>query len=252
VDMMGRLKAAGIRPELVYAWADESVLLRRYTETRRRHPLAPRGRVTDGIAQEEWLTAELKEVADWVVDTSDLAPRALRQLIEQQFAPGTGAIGRPGLSVCLVSFAFPRGLPREADLVFDARFLRNPHYDPILRPRTGLDEEVGLFVEADPDYAAFFGSITSLLALVLPRFVQEGKKYSTIAVGCTGGRHRSVYLVEKIGAYLRKGGWRLDIVHRELARENAAARDGDEVPESHEGGSDEPPPFRHRRPAITL
>ena len=134
--------------------------------------------MSDGIAQEEWLTAELKEVADWVVDTSDLAPRALRQLIEQQFGPGTGAIGRPGLSVCLVSFAFPRGLPQEANLVFDARFLRNPHYDPILRPRTGLDEEVGLFVEADPDYAAFFGLIAeSLLSLVLPRFVQEGKKY---------------------------------------------------------------------------
>jgi len=218
LDAMGRLREAGLRPELVYAWAEEESLLRRYTETRRRHPLAPQGRVSDGIQVEEQLTAELREAADLVLDTSTLSPAALRRLIERHFGAGSAVEGRGGLNVSLVSFAFPAGLPREADLVFDARFLRNPHYDPILRPRTGLDAEVGAYVEADPDFPAFVAMITKLLSLLLPRFVQEGKKYSTIAIGCTGGRHRSVYLIEKLAAHLRSGNWRTDVIHRELAR----------------------------------
>lgn len=256
LDMIGRLRAGGLRPELVYAWADETALLRRYTETRRRHPLAPLGRVTDGIAAEERLTAELKEAADLVVDTSELAPVALRRLIERHFGAGSAVQGQTGLNLGLVSFAFPAGLPREADLVFDARFLRNPHYDPILRPLTGLDSEVGAYVESDPDYAAFFGMITRLLSLVLPRFVDEGKKYSTIAVGCTGGRHRSVHMVERLAAFLAEAGWRPNVTHRELARESGAAttdrpvrRDGSA--ERAEGGEVRPPPFRHRRPETT-
>ncbi len=111
--------------------------------------------------------------------------------------------------------------------MFDARFLRNPHYDPVLRPRTGLDPEVAAYVAADPDYAAFLARIRDLLALVLPRFVQEGKKYVTIAIGCTGGRHRSVHLIERLAAHLRApegGAWRLTVTHRELAREEAASR----------------------------
>jgi UPF0042 nucleotide-binding protein len=245
LDMMGRLRASGLRPELVYAWADETALLRRYTETRRRHPLAPVGRVTDGIAEEEWVTAELKEAADLVVDTSELAPLALRQLIERHFRVGTEVAGQAGLSLGLISFAFRSGLPREADLVFDARFLRNPHYDPILRPRTGLDPEVGAYVEADPDYTAFFGAITGLLSLVLPRFVEEGKKYSTIAVGCTGGRHRSVHLVERLAVFLTESGWRPNVTHRELAREVGASADRpvperDRTAERDEGGSAAP------------
>ena len=223
LDAMGRLRESGLRPELVYAWADEDSLLRRYTETRRRHPLAPRGRVTDGIRAEEQLTAELREAADLVLDTSALSAAALRGVVERHFGAGSAVEGRGGLNLSLISFAFPAGLPREADLVFDARFLRNPHYDPILRPRTGLDPEVGAYVEADPDFAAFLGTITKLLSLLLPRFVQEGKKYSTIAIGCTGGRHRSVHLVEKLAAYLRSGHWRTDVTHRELAREAAVA-----------------------------
>lgn len=219
LDMMGRLRGTGLKPELVYAWADEDVLLRRYTETRRRHPLSPRGRVSDGIHLEERLTAELREAADLMLDTSALPPAMLRGLVERHFGGGSAVGGQGGLNVSLISFAFPAGLPREADLVFDARFLRNPHYDPILRPRTGLDPEVGAYVEADPDYAAFFATITNLLTLLLPRFVQEGKKYSTIAIGCTGGRHRSVHLVEKLAAYLTGTGWRPNVTHRELARE---------------------------------
>ena len=143
----------------------------------------------------------------------------LRSRVEQHFGEGSAVEGQGALSVSLVSFGFPSGLPREADLVFDARFLRNPHYDPILRPRTGLDPEVGAYVEADPDCGAFFGAITGLLALLLPRFVKEGKKYATIAIGCTGGRHRSVHLVERLAVQLRESGWRTNVMHRELARD---------------------------------
>ena len=132
------------------------------------------------------------------------------------------------MAVTLMSFAYPKGLPREADLVFDARFLRNPHYDPILRPLTGLDPVIGAYVAADPDCARFFAGITGIIDLVLPRFVQEGKKYATITIGCTGGRHRSVYLVEKLAAHLTTqmsptnvasatgARWRVHVSHREL------------------------------------
>lgn len=223
-----------LRPELVFAWADEATLLRRYTETRRRHPLAPQGRVADGIAAEEALTARLRECADLMIDTSELPLPALRQQIERHFGTTEDAANRR-LVVTLVSFAYSHGLPREADLVFDARFLRNPHYDPILQPRTGLDPAVGAYIAADPDYQEFFSRLAGLIELLLPRFVQEGKKYTTITIGCTGGRHRSVYLVEQVAAYLASrvavdpaGGecgvdWQLNVTHRELAREGQTA-----------------------------
>lgn len=213
-----------LRPELVFAWADEAVLLRRYTETRRRHPLAPQGRVSDGIAAEQQITAPLYSAADLVIDTSDLPLAALRQLIERRYGADAAEEPQTGLSISLISFAFPAGLPREADMVLDARFLRNPHYDPQLRPRTGSDPEVAAYVAADPDFPAFFQQITGLLALVLPRFIQEGKKYATIAVGCTGGRHRSVTIVERLATYLSESGWRVSTSHRELARESTLAR----------------------------
>ncbi len=213
-------------PELVFAWADEVTLLRRYTETRRRHPLAPRGRVTEGIEIEQEITARLRETANLIIDTSDLPLASLRQLIERHFGPRGENDAR--MVVSLISFAYGKGLPREADLVFDARFLHNPHYDPILRPRTGLDPEVGKYVRGDRDYEAYLSRIIGLVDLVLPRFVHEGKKYATIAIGCTGGRHRSVYLVECLAAHLssrlaamraagQKGlDWRQTVTHREL------------------------------------
>ena len=207
-----------LRPELLFAWADETALLRRFTETRRRHPLAPDGRVSDGIAAEQAVTALLHDTADLVIDTTDLPLSALRALVEQRYRGGPAAAPRASLAVALLSFSFVAGLPREADMVFDARFLRNPHYVTGLRTRTGLDPAVGAYVEADPDFAAFFGRLIDLLGLVLPRFVEEGKKYATIAVGCTGGRHRSVHIVEKLAEGLREAGWRVTITHRELAR----------------------------------
>lgn len=224
---LARLRAnPALRVELVYAWAEEEVLLRRFTETRRRHPISPEGRVIDGIAAEQALTAPLQEAADLVVDTSHLPLAALRQLIDRRFGATDGDDGSasPGLSVTLMSFGYPTGLPREADVVMDARFLRNPHYDAALRPLTGLDPKVGTYVEADPDFGEFFTRLSGIIELLLPRFLQEGKKYATIAIGCTGGRHRSVHIVEKLAATLTQAGWRVTITHRELAREGLAAR----------------------------
>ena len=244
--MVERLRAnPALRTNLVYALAETAVLLRRFTETRRRHPMAPEGRVIDGIEQEAQLTRPLRDAADYVIDTSELPLAALRLSIGQRFG-----LQSSGLTVSLMSFAFPAGLPREADMVFDARFLRNPHYDPILRPRTGHDPEVAAYVEADPDFDAFFGAMLTILKLVLPRFVQEGKKYATIAIGCTGGRHRSVRIVERLAPLLRPetggqdGTWQVTILHRELTKlarpANAQPAPGNNTGGTHGASTAEP------------
>jgi UPF0042 nucleotide-binding protein len=203
-------------PDLVFVTADEGVLLRRYTETRRRHPLAPASApgtgVADGIAQEEALLAPLRDAADWVIDTSALPLPDLRRMIERRY--GTAGGGR--LSVAVQSFAYPRGLPREADLVLDMRFLRNPHYDPALRPMTGRDAPVAAFIEADPAWEAFWARMTALLDPLLPAYEVGGKKYLTVAFGCTGGKHRSVLAAERLAAHLARAGWPVDLSHREL------------------------------------
>lgn len=215
LEMLAVLRCdPALAPALVFAEADEAVLLRRFTESRRRHPLAPFGKVTDGITAERAAAAPLRAAADLVVDTSETSPATLRRLIGGHFGaePGAG----PGVSV--ISFAYSLGLPREADLVFDVRFLRNPHYVPALTRLSGRDPAVGAFIEADPDYAGFFSRICDLLNLLLPRYRQEGKNYVTIAVGCTGGRHRSVHVAERLSSVLAKAGWRVETTHRELTR----------------------------------
>ncbi len=212
----------GPRLELVFVWAEAAVLQRRFTETRRRHPLATGGQVRDGIVAEQALTAPLRDAADLVIDTSDMTVAELRRQVEQRF--GTGADTQAGLAVTLVSFAFPAGLPREADMVLDVRFLSNPHYVSDLKPKTGLDAAVARFVQCDPDYDRFMTLTTELLDLLLPRFVREGKKYATVAVGCTGGRHRSVHIIERLALHLVGTGWRTTVSHRELAREGLPSR----------------------------
>jgi UPF0042 nucleotide-binding protein len=203
--------------ELVFALADEEVLLRRYTETRRRHPLAPASPVREGIAAERALLAPLRAAADWLIDTSRLSLPALRRLIEERYGP-IAPTAPHELAVSLISFSYASGLPGEADLVFDARFLRNPHYVAELAPLTGLDPRVAAHIEADPHLSPYLAQIAAMLLWLLPRFLEEGKKYVTIAIGCTGGRHRSVHLVERIAALLREKGWRVTTIHRELAR----------------------------------
>ena len=192
-----------LRPELLFAVAEEAVLLRRYTATRRRHPLARGNGVSEGIAAEIALTAALRADADLVIDSSELRPPELRRLIEGRYIRNAEA-DEDSLTISLISFAFPAGLPRESDMVFDTRFLRNPFYDPILSSLTGLDRSVADYVEADPDYLPFLDRIYDLLRMLLPRFVTEGKKYVTVAVGCSGGRHRSVAVVEALAVRLEK------------------------------------------------
>jgi RNase adapter protein RapZ len=187
-------------------------LERRYSETRRRHPLAPDRPAADGIARERELIAPLRRWADHVIDTTAITSNDLRLELRNRFEVDRG--GEPVLSV--MSFGFARGLPRNADLVFDMRFLRNPHWDTVLRPMTGLDESVGLYVRADPAYAEAFSRIADLLLLLLPRYKAEGKSYVTVAFGCTGGRHRSVHVAEAISSQLRGAGFSPTVSHRDL------------------------------------
>jgi RNase adapter protein RapZ len=188
-------------------------LERRYSETRRRHPLAPDRPAADGIARERELIAPLRRWADHVIDTTASTSNDLRLDLCARFATQTG--GDPTLAV--MSFGFARGLPRNADLVFDMRFLRNPHWDEQLRPKTGLDAGVGDFIREDPAYAESVTRIEELILLLLPRYKAEGKAYVSIAFGCTGGRHRSVHVAERVAARLRAAGFSPTLAHRDLA-----------------------------------
>jgi len=217
-----RAGAAG-RVDVVFLDCDEEILRRRYTETRRRHPLATDRPVTDGIAAERTLLAPLRTAADIVLDTSHSTVRGFaRELVER-----LGAVTAGGPPVFVTSFSYRHGLPRDADLVFDVRFLRNPHYVDTLRPMTGRDASVGEYIAADPDWPGFFAELTALLDRLLPRFNQEGKSYLTIAVGCTGGRHRSVYAAERLATWLAGHGARAEVHHRELAGDGSAVNTGD-------------------------
>lgn len=213
VAALDRLEAhPGHDTRMVFVDCEDAVLVRRYTETRRRHPLAVDRPLKDGISLERRLVGPLMERAFLRLDTSTLPPGRLKSLLEEEFALQP----QPDMAVFLTSFGFRNGLPREADLVFDVRFLDNPHYDPRLRSLTGQDAAVAAFVEADPDWAAFFTRITDLLDLLLPRYAREGKSYLTIAIGCTGGRHRSVYTTERLAAWLTQRGVRAHATHRDL------------------------------------
>jgi UPF0042 nucleotide-binding protein len=199
---------------LVFLAAAPEALLRRFEATRRRHPLAPDRPVVDGIRHERELIQPLREAADLTIDTTDFAPVDLRRVLEGHFAPAAHG----GMTISIVSFAYRNGVPREADLVFDVRFLRNPHYDPVLGPRTGNDPQVASFVAADPGYAAFCTALDALLLPLLPRYRDEGKAYLTIAVGCTGGRHRSVVVAERLKGVLQRAGYPASLHHRDLAQ----------------------------------
>jgi UPF0042 nucleotide-binding protein len=187
-------------------------LERRYAETRRRHPLALDRPASDGIARERELLAPLRRWANRLIDTTDLSSNELAQQVRATF--GGDGLGEPTLSV--MSFGFARGVPRSADLVFDMRFLRNPHWDDKLRPGTGLDADVAAYVAADPAYDDAMKQIEDLLLLLLPRYRAEGKAYVTIAFGCTGGRHRSVHVTERVAKRLRDAGFSPTVTHRDL------------------------------------
>jgi len=220
--LIDRIERLSPRPDLavtlLFLDCENQVLERRFTETRRRHPLAQERPVADGIVAERRLVAPLRARADLVVDTSQFNPADLRRVLGGHFGLARG----PGMSVLVTSFSYRNGLPRAADLVFDVRFLANPHYDPALRDLDGRDSRVAAYIEADGAFADFFARLTGMLAPLLPRYAQEGKSYLTIAVGCTGGRHRSVAVAEKLAAWLAGQGLQVDRVHRELAATAAA------------------------------
>ena len=203
----------GVTPLLLFLDCDDEVLRRRFTETRRRHPLGELSAVADALTAERSMMRPLKAAADLVIDTSELSLPGLRCQLAARFGADAAA-----MSIAVVSFAYRHGLPREADLVFDVRFLRNPHYVDALRPQTGCHPAVQDYVRADPDFPGFDEGLKAFLLPLLPRYQSEGKSYLTIAFGCTGGRHRSVFLAELIGARLRQHGWSATTLQRELAR----------------------------------
>jgi len=198
-------------PKLLFLDCEDEILRRRFTETRRRHPLALDRSVTDGIAHERRVMAGLREQADLVIDTSQLTPGDLRRLIAGYFAPSR----ERQLTLSVVSFAYRGGVPREADIVFDVRFLANPHYVDELRPKHGRDPEVRAYVEADPAYPLLLERLEALLLPLLPSYQREGRSYLTIAFGCTGGRHRSIVVAEAFAARLREAGWAVVLRHRD-------------------------------------
>lgn len=192
--------------------ADDTILLKRFSETRRTHPMARDRAIADGIAAEKSLLYTLKHEAGHVVDTSDYSIHDLRRFIEG-FASG---MVQGCLNVSVMSFSYRHGLPREADLVFDVRFLRNPNWDKDLKEKTGLTTDVQNYVRADESYTTFIGNIKSMLDLLLPRYQSEGKSYLTIAFGCTGGKHRSVTVTEDISEYVTALSFRVNKHHREI------------------------------------
>lgn len=215
-DLAQHMAELRTRPDLdaklLFLDADTETLQRRYTESRRPHPLAPDRPVIDGIIDERKQVTPVSDVADVTIDTSALSPHQFKQMLAGHFSLERTV----GMRLAVMSFSFRRGLPREADLVFDARFLKNPHYVPELKPLTGRDPEVTSYIATDPDYAPFIERLQGLIGPLLPRFEAEGKSYLTIAVGCTGGRHRSVATAEALADWLRKAGRSVSLTHRDV------------------------------------
>jgi RNase adapter protein RapZ len=200
---------------ILFLEASDQDLVNRYEATRRRHPLAPGDRVVEGIRKERHILEELRGHADLVIDTSGLTPHELRDRIRESFA---NAPPEEGLQVSVISFGFKFGAPRDADLQFDVRFLPNPHWVPELRPLPGTDERVRAYVEGQSSYEPFLERVQELLDATVPGYVAEGKSYLTVAVGCTGGHHRSVVVAEALGSYFRDRGLPVVVVHRDVDR----------------------------------
>ena len=221
---LNNLNDQGVEYSILFLDADDEKLIARYKSSRRRHPLCADGAsIALGLERERTLLHDLRTRADYVIDTTDMLPAELRARIQQLFAHGPS---RPVMTVTVYSFGFKHGSPADADLVIDVRFLPNPYYDPRMRTMTGLDDEVRNFVLYKKETEVFLKRWRALLDCVMPGYVAEGKQQLAIAVGCTGGQHRSVVLAEATGDYLRSCGYRVSVAHRDLA---LAVRDDGEV-----------------------
>jgi UPF0042 nucleotide-binding protein len=215
-SMLDELRAAGVKHRVLFLDADEPTLQTRYKETRRRHPLAPSGSVTEGIARERDLLLPLRGRADVVVDTSGLTAAMLRRKLADELLP-TRTPGR--LAITFQSFGFKYGPMRDPDLLLDVRFLPNPHYEPDLRPLTGEDPRIVAFINHDGELDAFYERLQPLLDYLLPQYLAEGKSHLVVAIGCTGGRHRSVAIAEHLAArYNPEGEYLVHVVHRDVSR----------------------------------
>ncbi len=227
IDLVNRLAGRqDLVAEVLYLDCREEVLVRRFSETRRRHPLAPDEGPEVGVSRETDMLIPIRARADHLVDTSDLSPHDLKDELLRWYSPD----GQGRLSLSVQSFSYKRGLPMGVDMVLDVRFLTNPHWVEALRPLDGRAPAVADHVAADPRHAPFVDRISGLLDLLLPAFQAEGKAHFALAFGCTGGRHRSVALAEKIAETLAAKGWRVSIRHRELERQAAQA-----APQVHSG-----------------
>ncbi|HEX8100263.1 MAG TPA: RNase adapter RapZ [Actinomycetota bacterium] len=210
------LKDLGVPYRILFLDASDDDLVRRFEATRRRHPLAPGDRMVEGIRKERMMMRSLKEDADLIIDTSGMSPHDLRDRVRDAFAKSPA---EDALQVSLLSFGYKHGLPRDSDLVFDVRFLPNPHWVDELRPLPGTDQKVRTYVRRQAGYDEFMRKLQSLLDQTVPGYVLEGKSYLTIAVGCTGGRHRSTVVAEDLAEYFRKRGYPVSVEHRDLERE---------------------------------
>lgn len=215
IELIDQLtRDARVHLQVLYLDCQSSVLIRRYSETRRRHPMAPTASPEQGIDREKDLLAPIKVRADQVIDTSDLTVHALKAEVSRWFAVGPA----PGLAISLQSFSYKRGLPRGLDMVFDCRFLRNPHWEPALRPLDGRDARVLAHIDQDARFAEFHTRVKDLLLFLLPAHREEGKSHLSIGFGCSGGQHRSVAVTELLSDALAQNGWAVSKRHRELER----------------------------------
>jgi UPF0042 nucleotide-binding protein len=216
IDAIGELRGRHHTVEVLFLEASDETLVRRYHETRRRHPLAGDGNMLEGIAAERKAMANLREIADRIVDTTSLNVHQLKALLVELYAAPKA---RQGLAASLVSFGFKHGLPFDADLVFDVRFLPNPHFVEGLRPLDGRDARVREFIFQHAESRELLARLKALLYFLLPCYQREGKAYLTVAIGCTGGRHRSVAFVEELRGFLDELGFVPTVVHRDVERE---------------------------------
>lgn len=213
---LSELRNIRVPYRIVFLEASDDALVNRFEATRRRHPLAPANRVVEGIRKERMMMESLRGDADLIIDTTGLSPHDLRERVREAFARG-----RPeeAMRVSIISFGYKYGLPRDADLVFDCRFLPNPHWVDDLRPLAGTRKRVRSFVQSQKDYREFMERLTGLLDFLIPGYAAEGKSYLSLAIGCTGGRHRSVVVSEELARHLRERGVSVGLQHRDVERE---------------------------------
>jgi len=214
--LLGEMDRDEVEVTLLFLEASDEVLVRRFSETRRPHPLATDAPVIEGIRRERELLAPLRERADMVFDTSQWSVHEIRNQVYREFASHPGE--EPGMVLSLVSFGFKHGIPQGTDLLFDVRYLSNPHFVPGLREQTGQDAAVLEYLRKQPDFEEIVDRLTDLLEHLLPRYRRENRSYLSVAVGCTGGRHRSVAVCERLKTELEERGWPARLIHRDIGR----------------------------------